>query len=377
VSGPAGPAPMPVPFGDFAAHLRPIRAEIDRALARVLDSGWFILGPEGEAFERELAAAMAAPDAVAVANGTEAIQLALEASGVGAGHEVVTSPLTAAFTALAVIRCGARPVFADVDPATLNVSAASVRSVITPRTKALLPVHLYGHPVDLDPLLELARERRLLVIEDACQAHGACYRGRTVGALSGLGALSFYPTKNLGALGDGGAILVQDPELAARLRRLRNGGQTDRYRHVEAGINSRLDEMQAAILRVKLAHLAEWTARRRALAELYLRELASAAIRLPQEQPYARAAYHLFVIRHPRRDALMAALKQRGIGSLIHYPIPLHLQPAFAGLGPCVGGLPVAEAAAGEILSLPLYPEMTDDQARAVAAAVRELAPRV
>ncbi len=363
-----------VPFVDFRPHVAALRPELDAAVARVLDSGWFILGPENEAFERELAAAFGARDAVSVANGTEAIQLALEALGVGAGDEVITSPLSAAFTALAVARSGARPVFADLDPLTLNVSPEAVRRALTPRTKALLPVHLYGHPCDLDPLLDLAREIGLPLIEDACQAHGARYKGRVVGALSGIGALSFYPTKNLGAFGDGGAILVDDPGVAAALRRLRNGGQGDRYRHEVLGVNSRLDEVQAAILRVKLRHLDAWIERRRALARLYLEELEGCGVELPREQPYARAVYHLFVIRHPRRDALMTALKEHGIGTLIHYPIPLHLQPCFAALGGRPGDFPVAERAAGEILSLPMYAELTDDQARAVARAVRSCA---
>ncbi len=363
---------MSVPFTDMKAHVAALRGEIDEAVARVLGSGWFILGPEGEAFERELAQALLAKDAVAVGNGTEAIQLALEALGVGPGDEVVTSPLTAAFTALAILRTGARPVFADLDPSTLNVAPDAVERVMTPRTKALLPVHLYGHPVDLDPLLELAQARGVTLVEDACQAHGARYKGRTVGAISGIGALSFYPTKNLGALGDGGAVLVDDPDRAGHLRRLRNGGQSDRYRHEISGVNSRLDEVQAAVLRVGLRHLAAWNARRRALAALYLEQLSDVSVCLPLEQPYAESNYHLFVVRHPRRDALMAALKERGVGTLIHYPIPLHLQPAFAHLGGRAGDFPEAEAAAATILSLPLYPEMTDGQARSVAAAVRE-----
>jgi dTDP-4-amino-4,6-dideoxygalactose transaminase len=369
----------PVPFVDLKAHVAALRPEIDQALARVLDSGWFILGPEGEAFEAELGRAFGARQSVAVASGTEAIELALWALGVGPGDEVVTSPLTAAVTALAVLRTGARPVFADLDPETLNVSPEAVARALTPRTRALLPVHLYGHPVDLDPLLELARGKGIPLVEDACQAHGAQYKGRPVGAISGIGALSFYPTKNLGALGDGGAVLLgdDDEELAQRLRRLRNGGQSDRYRHEVPGINSRLDEMQAALLRVGLRHLPEWTERRRELAALYHREMEGSGVTLPREASYARAVYHLFVVRHPRRDALMAALKERGIGTLIHYPIPLHVQPAFASLGGKPGDFPVAETAAREILSLPLYPEMTDDQARAVAQAVRELAPRV
>jgi dTDP-4-amino-4,6-dideoxygalactose transaminase len=360
-----------VPFVDFGAHLAPIRAEIDASLARVLDSGWFILGPEVEAFERELAAAVGAPQAIAVGNGTDAIELALSSLDVGPGDEVVTSPLTAAFTALAVVSVGARPVFADVDPETLNVSPEAVARAITPRTKALMPVHLYGHPADLDPILALGRERGIPVLEDACQAVGALYKGRAVGTLDGLGALSFYPTKNLGALGDGGAVLVSDRERAERLRKLRNGGQSDRYRHVLMGRNSRLDEMQAAVLRVGLKHLHDWTERRRALAEIYRRELEGAPVRLLREQPYARSVYHLFVLRHPRRDALTAALKEQGVGTLVHYPIPLHLQPAFAALGGRPGDLPVAEQAAAEVFSLPFYPELSDAQARSVAAAVR------
>ena len=362
-----------VPFVDFKLHVRAMRGEIDAAVARVLDSGWFILGPEGEAFERELADYLGAGEAVAVANGTEAIQLALEALGIGAGDEVITSPLTAAFTALAVMRAGARPVFADLDPATLNVAPDAVAAAVTPRTKAILPVHLYGHPADLDPLSALAGASGIPVVEDACQAIGAEYKGRRVGALTGLGALSFYPTKNLGALGDGGAVLARDAEVAGRLRRLRTGRQSDRYRHVVAGVNSRLDEMQAAILRAGLARLDGWTARRRAIAQRYLAGLEGTSVEVPREQPYARSAHHLFVVRHPRRDALMKGLAERGVGTLIHYPIPLHLQPAFEGMGR-PGQFPVAEQAAGAILSLPLYPEMSDAQADAVVAAVRAVA---
>jgi dTDP-4-amino-4,6-dideoxygalactose transaminase len=283
--------------------------------------------------------------------------------------------MSAAFTALAVLRAGARPVFADLDPRTLNVSAETVARAMTPRTKALLPVHLYGHPADLDPLLALARERNIPLVEDACQAVGARYKGRPVGALSGIGALSFYPTKNLGAFGDGGAVVVNDPVVADRLRKLRNGGQSEKYRHELPGVNSRLDEMQAAVLRLKLLHLARWTERRCALARGYLAGLAGTGLGLPVEEPYAGAVWHLFVVRHPRRDALARALQERGVGTLVHYPIPLHLQPAFADLGGRPGDFPIAERAAGEILSLPLFPEMTDAQAEAVVAAVRAALP--
>jgi len=352
--------------------LAPIRAEIDAAIARVLESGRFILGPENEAFERELAAQMGCQQVVAVANGTEAIQLALEAIGVVRGDEVITSPLTAAFTALAIERAGARPVFADLDPATLNLAPDAVARAITKRTRAILPVHLYGHPVDLDPILETGRRQGVVVVEDACQAHGAQYKGRTAGTLAPLGTHSYYPTKNLGAFGDGGAVLVNDVSFAPRLRQLRNGGQSDRYRHELSGINSRLDEMQAAILRVKLRHLPGWSERRRHIAAAYTSGLSDLGLRLPKEQPYAQAVYHLYVVRHALRDALMAALKERGIGTLIHYPIPLHLQPAFAPLGGKAGDLPVAEQAAREIFSLPIYPEMSDAQVGAVTTALRE-----
>jgi dTDP-4-amino-4,6-dideoxygalactose transaminase len=365
---------LPVPFVDLKARVASIRGEVEAAVARVLDSGWFILGPEGEAFERELAEQLGAADAVGVANGTEALQLALVALGVREGDEVVTSPLSAAYTALAIIASGARPVFADLDETTLNVAPEAMARAITPRTRVLLPVHLYGHPADMDEVLSLARARGLAVLEDACQAHGALYKGRPVGTLGGIGALSFYPTKNLGALGDGGAVLVADRGQAAALRRLRNGGQSDRYRHESLGLNSRLDELQAALLRVGLRHLPAWTERRRHLAAVYRRELEGAGVVLPMEQPYARAVHHLFVIRHPRREALMAALGARGIGTLVHYPIPLHLQPAFASLGGRAGQLPVAEKAAAEVLSLPLYPELAEAQVREVARAVREAA---
>jgi dTDP-4-amino-4,6-dideoxygalactose transaminase len=295
---------------------------------------------------------------------------------VGPGDEVVTSPLSATFTALAAMAIGARPVFADLDPRTLNLDPVAAEKGRSPRTKALLPVHLYGHPADMDPFLDLSRRLGIPLLEDACQAHGALYKGRTVGTVAGetgLGALSFYPTKNLGALGDGGALVVNDPSQAQALRRLRNGGQSDRYRHEIFGLNSRLDEMQAAILRVGLSHLAKATERRRQIAATYLQSLADLpGLALPREQPYARAVFHLFPVRHARRDALAAALRTRGIGTLIHYPIPLHLQPALKSLGCREGEFPLAEQAAREVLSLPLYPELTDAQATLVGEAVKD-----
>ncbi|HXY39093.1 MAG TPA: DegT/DnrJ/EryC1/StrS family aminotransferase [Vicinamibacteria bacterium] len=371
---------MSVPFFDGRAHVQALREELEEALARVLDSGWFVLGPEGEAFETELAQALSAAHAVAVGNGTDALHLALRALGIGPGDEVITSAISAAFTALAVEQAGARPVFVDVEQATLNLDPEAVRRALTSRTRAILPVHLYGHPADMAPLLALADARGLELVEDACQAHGALYQQRPVATLRGLrgiGALSFYPTKNLGALGDGGALLVNDASLAARLRQLRNGGQSHKYAHQRFGVNSRLDELQAALLRAGLRHLAAWTERRRELAAFYLRSLEGCGLTLPCEQPYARSVYHLFVVRHPRRDALQAALREAGISTLVHYPLPLHLQPAFAALGGRPGQLPVAERACGEILSLPLYPELSDAQAASVVEAVRDSARRL
>jgi dTDP-3-amino-3,4,6-trideoxy-alpha-D-glucose transaminase len=360
-----------VPFTDFKAHVRALRGELDAAVARVLESGWFILGPEGEALEKELAAAFGIAHCVGVGNGTDALQLALEALGIGPGDEVVTPPLTAAFSGLAILRAGARPVFADVDEETLTLSPPAAERALTDQTRALMPVHLYGHPADMDGLLDLAQARGLQIVEDACQAHLAEVEGRAAGTVGEVGALSFYPTKNLGALGDGGAVLTGSDEIAARLRMLRNGGQSDRYHHDLPGTNSRLDEVQAAILRVGLRHLRAWNQRRRALAALYDAELQGSGLRLPREQAWGRSAWHLYVVRHPRRDALRAALERRGVGTLIHYPVPLHLQKAFASLGGRRGDFPVAERACDEVFSLPLYPEMSDEEARQVAAAVR------
>lgn len=363
---------LQVPFNDLKPKVAAHRAAIDRAIARVLDRGYFILGPEVDAFERELAAAMGMKDAVAVANGTDALILALEARGIGPGDEVITSPMSAAFSGLAVSRLGAQPVFGDVDPRTLNLDPSTIEALITSKTRAILPVHLYGHPADLDPIMEIARQHNLVVVEDACQAHSARYKGRPVGSIAGIAALSFYPTKNLGGFGDGGAVLVDDPEIARKLRQLRNGGQTEKYKHDIIGTNSRLDDMQAAILRELLQTLDAETTRRREIAERYFEAFRGLPLGLPEEQDYARAVYHLFVVRHPRRQAFMSALASRGVGTLIHYPVALHLQKAYASLGGKRGDRPVAERAADEIVSLPVYPELSDAQVGVVIAAVTE-----
>ena len=361
-----------VPFLALGAQVAALRPQLQEAIDRVLDSGWFILGPEVEALEAELAERFESAECVTVGNGTEALQLALEAIGVGAGDEVVTSPMTAAFTALAIWRTGARAVFADVEQDTLNVSPQAVRAAITSKTRAIMPVHLYGHPAELQELEAIAGEHRVALVEDACQAHGARYADRSVGSFGIAAALSFYPTKNLGALGDGGAILTSDAELASKLRRLRNGGQSDRYSHTDAGINSRLDEIQAAILRVKLGHLESGIERRRHLATIYERELGDTGVTLPTERPPSLSARHLYVVRHPERDRLAAGLARRGVGTLIHYPIPVHLQPVFAAWGGALGDCPVAERAASEVLSLPLYPELQEPAVQYVCQAIRE-----
>ena len=363
--------PERIPFAD----LRPgeddaaVRAAIDRVIAR----GWFVLGPEVEAFEAEFAAACGAAHAVGVGNGTDAIALLLRAIDVKPGDEVVVPALTAAYTGLAVLLAGATPVFADVDPGTLTLDPAACEAVITPRTVAIVPVHLYGQAADMQALQSIAQRHSIAVIEDCCQAHLATHRGTPVGTRSVGGAFSFYPTKNLGALGDGGAVITNDPSLADRVRRLRNGGQSDRYVHAEAGVNSRLDDLQAAVLRARLPLLRRWTDRRRLLAASYRRALAGTAGSerslgvQPLEERDNGHVYHLFVVRSAERDALQSHLRASGVETLIHYPVPLPRQPAFA---PARGDCPVAARGAQEILSLPLHPRLTDADVNRISSAV-------
>jgi len=346
-----------------------VRAAIDRVVA----SGWFVLGPEVEAFEREFAAAMGADYAVGVGTGTDAIALILRGLGIGAGDEVITSPVSAAYSALAIMMAGARPVFADIDPARLTIDPAQIERVVGPKTRAILPVHLYGQPADMNTIETIAARHKLAIVEDCCQAHLATAGGRPVGTIGVAGAYSFYPTKNLGALGDGGAIVTNDRALADRLKRLRNGGQTDRYHHVEAGINSRLDELQAAILRARLPFLPAWTARRRALAARYRRALADAPVSVPPECDPGHV-YHLFVVRSRERAGLQAHLRAQGVETLIHYPVPITRQPAIASERPAA--CPVADAVCDEIVSLPLHPGMTDAEIDAAAAAAAAFASR-
>jgi dTDP-3-amino-3,4,6-trideoxy-alpha-D-glucose transaminase len=361
---------MRIPLVDLAAQYRTLAPELEEAARRVLAGTRYILGPEVEAFEREFAAACGVPHAIGVANGTDALAIALRALGVGPGDEVVTVPNTFIATQEAIAHVGAKPVFADVDPATHTLSPAALERALTLRTRAIVPVHLYGHPADMDPVIELARARSVPVLEDAAQAHGARYRGRPVGALGDAAAFSFYPGKNLGAAGDAGAIVTRDPDLASRMRRLRNHGRTQKYVHEELGWNSRLDELQAALLRVKLPHLPRWNARRRELAARYRERLAGW---LPCVAPaeWAEPAYHLFVIEVGERDALLERLRTAGIEAGVHYPVPLHLQPAGRHLGCARGSFPVSERLAERILSLPLYPEMSDELQDAVLDALR------
>jgi dTDP-3-amino-3,4,6-trideoxy-alpha-D-glucose transaminase len=361
-----------VPFLTLApvgADLDEVRAAIDRVLTR----GWFILGPELEAFEAEFAAASGVAEAVGVGTGTDALALALRALGIGPGDDVITTPLSAAFTALAILMAGARPVFADIDPERLTLDPSAIEAAITPRTAAVMPVHLYGQPADMTRIGALAARHGLAVIEDACQAHLATCDGRPVGTFGSAGAFSFYPTKNLGALGDGGAVVTNDRHLAARIRRLRNGGQTDRYHHVEAGVNSRLDEIQAAVLRARLAWLPAATERRRDLAARYRHALDGAPVQVPRECDPGHV-YHLFPVRVTEdRSGFMAHLASRGIGSLVHYPVPIARQPmlADAPVRPC----PVTEEACEQVCSLPLYPQMGDHDVELVAAAVHAWRP--
>jgi dTDP-4-amino-4,6-dideoxygalactose transaminase len=342
-----------------------VRGAIDRVMAR----GWFVLGPELEAFETEFAAACAAPHAVGVGTGTDAIAIALRCLGIGPGDEVITSPLSAAFSALAIMMAGARPVFADIDPARLTLDPRAVNAAITSRTAAILPVHLYGQPADMPAIMDVAARHDLVVVEDCCQSHLATCNGQPIGSFGVAAAYSFYPTKNLGALGDGGALTSTDPALAARVRRVRNGGQTERYRHGEFGVNSRLDEMQAAILRERLRFLPMWTERRRALAKRYRAALdALTLITVPPELD-AGHVYHLFPVLAVDREEARRRLTASGIESLLHYPTPISRQPAVAAEQPAE--CPVADRVCAQVFSLPLYPSLPAESVDRVFDALR------
>lgn len=363
-----------IPFLDLKAPHVELREEIDEAVARVIDSGWYILGPEVEAFETEFAAYVEAKHGIGLANGLDALHLALRAMGVGAGDEVIVPSNTYIATWLAVSQCGATPVPVEPVEATYNLDPSRIEAAITARTKVILPVHLYGQPADLDPILAIARKHGLRVLEDAAQAQGARYKGRRIGAHGDAVAWSFYPGKNLGALGDAGAVTTDDPALADRIRVLRNYGSRVKYVNEVQGYNSRLDPIQAAVLRVKLRHLDAWNARRAAVAKAYLDGLRDTGLMLPHVSDFAEPAWHLFVIRHPQRDALQKRLGEAGIGTLIHYPIPPHKQSAYAAAGLSADAFPIASRIADEVLSLPMGPHLQQSESSEVVTAARECA---
>lgn len=363
-----------IPYGNLREQYRSIKPEIDQAILGALETSQFILGPEVAAFEGEFAAYCGAREGIGVNSGTSALHLALLAAGVGPGDEVITVPFTFVATVAAIYYTGAVPVYVDIDPQSYTMDPAQLEAAITPRTKAILPVHLYGQPADMDPILEIARRRGIVVIEDAAQAHGARYKDRPVGSLGEMACYSFYPGKNLGAYGEGGMVVTGNPECAGFVRKMRDWGQSRRYYHDLRGFNYRLEGIQGAILRVKLRHLETWTEARRANAARYGEVLAGLGVGLPREMSYARHVYHVYAIRVPHRDAVAEAMTTAGVQVGIHYPIPVHLQDAYRDDRYPEGSFPVSETVAREVLSLPMYPELTQAQIGQVADAVRSSA---
>jgi len=359
-----------VPFVDLKAQYQSIKNEIDGAVARVIESGSYILGPEVETFEKNFAEYVGARSCVGVNSGTAALQLALIAGGIGAGDEVVVPANTFFATAETVSAVGATPIFVDADPVSYTIEVAKIDAAITPKTRAIVPVHLYGQPADLDPIFEIAQRHKLIVIEDAAQAHGAEYKGRRVGALGHIGCFSFYPAKNLGACGEAGAIVTNDANIAHRLRMLRDHGSERKYHHEIVGYNFRLEAIQAAVLSVKLRHLDAWNDLRRQHAARYDDLLKDTGLILPRQMSYARHVYHLYVVQAGARDELQKKLAAAGVQTGIHYPIPIHLQPAYSSLCYRVGDFPETEKQARRVLSLPMFAELTDEQLEAVAAAI-------
>jgi dTDP-4-amino-4,6-dideoxygalactose transaminase len=365
---------MNVPLVDLKAQYAAISGEVEAAISEVLQATNFILGAQVDHFENEFAAYCETQHAIGVDSGLSGLELALRMYGVGPGDEVITAANTFIATALAISHAGARPVLVDMDPDTYELDPRALEKAITKQTKAIMPVHLYGQTVDMDPIMEIASRYELPVIEDACQSHGARYKGRRAGSLGHMAAFSFYPGKNLGAYGDGGMIVTNDGEMADKLRVLRNYGQREKYHHVEQGYNRRLDTIQAAVLRVKLPYLDSWNAARRECARMYNEILADTGAVLPVVAPYAEMVWHLYVIRVKNRDALKTYLSERGIGAGIHYPIPIHLQPAYHSLGYKQGDFPITERFADEILSLPIYPELSPSAIEHVAETIRDFA---
>ena len=363
---------MNVPLVDLKAQYAAIGPEVDEAIKRVLVNTSFILGKEVADFEAAFAKYVNAESAVGVASGTAALHLALAACGVGPGDEVITPSHTFAATAEPIVFLGAKPVFVDIDPVTFNMHPNLVEKAVTSRTKAILPVHIYGHPFDADAIMDIAEKHRLFVIEDAAQAHGAEYKGRRAGSLGDLACFSFYPGKNLGAYGDAGAVTGNNPELIDKVKKLRNHGRSGKYEHDIIGYGERIDALHAAILNAKLPHLEAWTESRRKNAGIYNELLKDLPVKTPAEMDNVRHVYHLFVIRVERRDSLLEHLKNCGIGAGIHYPIPLHKQPSFMKLGLDFNPMPVTERIADEIVSLPLYPELTPDKIEYVVEKIRE-----
>lgn len=361
---------MNIPLLDLKAQYLTIKAEIDQAVLGVLDSGQYVLGPEMKTLEREVAAYCNTREAVAVANGTDALLLTLKAMGIGAGDEVITTPFTFFASAETIAMAGAKPVFVDIDPLTLNMDLKQLPDKITPRTKAIIAVHIFGQMLDIERVMEIAKQYDLKVIEDAAQAFGAAYKGQRSGSLGHAGTFSFFPTKNLGAYGDGGMIVTNDTALADKVRILRFHGCKTKYYHDEIGFNSRLDEIQAAILRVKLRYLDQWNEARRQKAGVYDRLLAGTGVTVPGCDLDAEHIYHLYVLRTSKRAAVMERLKQAGIASAIYYPVPLHLQRAFAALGYEEGDFPAAEQACREALAIPCYPELTLEQQHQIVQAM-------
>jgi dTDP-4-amino-4,6-dideoxygalactose transaminase len=351
-----------IPYGDLKAQYHSIKAEIDTAISSVLESSQFALGAEVAEFEKEFAAYCSNREAIGVNSGTSALHLALLAAGIGPGDEVITTPFTFVATVAAILYAGATPVYVDIHPESFNLDAGKLQAAITARTKAVLPVHLYGQPADMGPILDIARQEGIAVIEDAAQAHGAEYKGQRVGSLADLACFSFYPGKNLGAYGEAGAVVTANPEYANTARLLRSWGESRRYHHTLRGFNYRMEGMQGAILRVKLRHLERWTEARRSHAGLYTLLLKDSGIITPREMPYARHVYHVYAVRTLHRDALVEALQAADIQYGIHYPVPIHLQPAYRDSRYGEGDFPIAERIASEVLSLPIYPEMQRSQ---------------
>jgi dTDP-4-amino-4,6-dideoxygalactose transaminase len=364
---------MKIPFGDLKPQYSHLKKEIDGAVRQVIERGWFILGEEVAAFEKEFSFYCGSSFGVGVGSGTEALHLSLIALSVGHGDEVITVPNTAVPTVSAISFAGAVPKFVDINPDTYTIDVTKIESAITEKTKAIIPVHLYGQCADMDAILDISKKYNLAVIEDACQAHGATYKGKKAGSMGDAGCFSFYPSKNLGAFGDGGIVVTNDAAIAERLKLLRNYGQEKRYFHRIKGFNSRLDEIQAAILRVKLKCLDQWNTTRMGKAALYKRLLRDVSnIITPIEAPYSSHVYHLFVIRCEERNNLQGFLSEKGIGTLIHYPRPIHLQESYKDLRCEKGDLPVAEHCAETILSLPLYPEIKDSEIEFIVAAIKD-----